>query len=100
MSDDDVSKQRKTCLPHEGRSLARQMFFARTSMRDRGKNQKALGTCKIHGEDREMFTKRRFRNSWRRETTREVTVTNIKTMDVLRANTKRAQQPPEKLAPS
>ena len=52
MSDDDVSKQRKTCLPHEGRSLARQMFFARTSMRGRGSNQKALGTCKIHGEDR------------------------------------------------
>ena len=27
-------------------------------MRDRGKNQKALGTCEIHGEDQEMFTEK------------------------------------------
>ena len=52
MSDDDVSKQRKTCLPHEGRSLARHMFFARTSIRGRGSNWKAHETCKIHGKGR------------------------------------------------
>ena len=63
------------------------------------KNRRRSGRVKYTARIKGCSRKRKFRNSVADRNNQRSDGTNIK-MDVLRANTTRAQQPPEKLAPS